>query len=37
MKIKVTESQLKKIAENVKTDNLNEGLTDFLKGAYSLI
>jgi murein DD-endopeptidase MepM/ murein hydrolase activator NlpD len=37
MKIKVTENQLKKIAENVKSDNLNEGLTDFLKGAYSSI
>jgi hypothetical protein len=28
---------LKKITENVKNDNLNEGLTDFLKGAYSSV
>lgn len=37
MKIKVTEEQLKKIAENVNTENLNEGITDFLKKAYDSV
>lgn len=37
MKIKITEEQLRKLTENVKSDNLDEGFTDFLKSAYSSV
>jgi murein DD-endopeptidase MepM/ murein hydrolase activator NlpD len=37
MKIRITENQLKKIVESTDKKNLDEGIIDFVKGAYDTI